>query len=143
MKKSMMMFNIILDLTEFGSPPSTLEQVLNTIMAMKASSTSPTLKQNTSSVNFEMPNGECGVDNGDRGMYSRRNQTDDAAPTKFNTATGEQRLIESVGSTLDLCQDLSVLLGDSWRQCLSAFLDFASRGAIKPGGRDGFKVGVL
>ena len=72
-----------------------------------------------------------------------RNNTDNTRPTKSDTAAVEKRHIESIGTSLDLGENLAIVLRDSHWQSLTALLHLSVWLPIESSSRDTFKIRVL
>lgn len=60
-----------------------------------------------------------------------RYQSNGTAPAKPNSEEAEQGHVQAVGASLDLGQDLGVMLREAGRQGLSALLGFLARSAFE------------
>lgn len=73
----------------------------------------------------------------------RRDQSDDATPAEADAEKVEQTHVETICASLDLCQDLAIVLGDAWWQSLLALLDLARRPPVESRRWNLLKVWVL
>jgi len=115
--KSSTILNNIFALTSFGRPPSTCWQVLKTIIAMNASITSPMLGSKQSA--------HCRIKSNE--LYLPRNDTDDRAPAKPDTAAIEQTHVKSICSPFDFGQNLGIMFGNACWHRLAPLLPLLAR----------------
>lgn len=77
-------------------------------------------------------------------MNLRRYKADRATPAEAHTEEAEQGHVKAVRPSLDLGQDLAVVLRDAGREGLLALLALLAAGlAIESARRDFFEVGIL
>lgn len=76
-------------------------------------------------------------------ISSRRDKTDYAAPAKADAHKIEKGHVKTICASLDLGQDLAIVLRDAWWQGLLALLEFACRSPVESGSRDLLKVWIL
>lgn len=70
--------------------------------------------------------------------------TNNTAPAKPNATTTEQAHIQTICSSFDFCEDLSIMLGDASRQGLASLLRPLGAGlAVQAGRRNSLKIRIL
>lgn len=76
-------------------------------------------------------------------IHLQWNETNHTSPAKPNTTQIEQRVVKTVRAALDFREDLSIMLGETWRNGLATLLFLFPECATEPRSGNLFEVGIL